>query len=92
MNAGDMSHLRQPILAGVGAILFDARLSVAGFNPPKLVTLGNVPFGKPAPNGYLRAARACGVTLLRPWRWTALAAARAAGVVVVAVGGRTVLT
>ncbi|WP_203723627.1 HAD-IA family hydrolase, partial [Actinoplanes teichomyceticus] len=38
--------------------LATARLSAAGITPPVLVTVEDVPAGKPAPDGYLRAAAA----------------------------------
>lgn len=67
-----------------------ARLGAAGFTPPILVTPVDVPRGKPAPDGFLEAARRCGVP---PERCLAiedspggLAAARASGAVVVNVG------
>ena len=69
-----------------------ARLGAATIDPPLLVTLEDVEHGKPAPDGYLHGARSCGVA---PTRALAvedsapgIAAARSAGTVVVAVGGR----
>ena len=58
----------------------------------QLVTLEDVEHGKPAPDGYLHGARSCGVAPTRALvvedSASGLAAARSAGTVVVAVGGR----
>ena len=68
-----------------------ARLGAAGLDPPVIVSRDDVERGKPHPEGYLLGARRLGV---EPRCAAAvedsapgLAAARAAGVVVVAVGG-----
>ncbi|MBG0567187.1 HAD-IA family hydrolase [Actinoplanes aureus] len=41
--------------------LAQARLGAAGITPPLLVTVEDVPRGKPAPDGYLHAAASLGV-------------------------------
>ena len=68
-----------------------ARLGAAGLDPPVVVSRDDVERGKPHPDGYLLGARRLGV---EPRCAAAvedsapgLAAARAAGTVVVAVGG-----
>lgn len=79
------------VVTNAGARLARARLGAAGIEPPLCVTFDDVEHGKPHPDGYLLGARRLGA---EPWQVAAvedsasgLAAARAAGTVVVAVGG-----
>ncbi|MFC7528638.1 HAD-IA family hydrolase [Actinoplanes sp. GCM10030250] len=41
--------------------LATARLTAAGITPPLLVTIDDIPHGKPAPDGYLHAASLLGI-------------------------------
>ena len=70
-----------------------ARLGAAGFAPSLLVAFEDVEHGKPAPDGYIQGSQRCGAvpaqTLAVEDSEPGLAAARAAGTVVAAVGGRT---
>lgn len=71
-------------------LLAAARLGASGITPPELVTFFDVPAGKPAPHGYLEAARRLGVRidhcLAVEDSPSGLAAARAAGATAVDVG------
>lgn len=75
------------------ARLAHARLGAAGIRPETLITYDDVPRGKPAPDGYLLAAGRLGVDPARAVAVedsaSGLAAARAAGTIVAAVGGAT---
>ena len=79
------------VVTNADARLARARLGAAGIEPPLCVTFDDVEHGKPHPDGYLLGSRRLGA---EPWQVAAvedsasgLAAARAAGTVVVAVGG-----
>ena len=86
-------HIPWGVVTNAPRRLALARLSAATIDPPLLVTLEDVAHGKPAPDGYLHAVRSCGATPARTLAVedsaSGLAAARSAGTVVVAVGGRS---
>ncbi|WP_119715366.1 HAD family hydrolase [Propionibacterium ruminifibrarum] len=70
-----------------------ARLGAAGIEPPVIVSFDDVEHGKPHPEGYLLGARRLGVeprqAVCVEDSAPGLTAARAAGMVTVAVGGAT---
>ena len=88
----DAHHIPWGVVTNAPRRLALARLGAATIDPPLLVTLEDVEHGKPAPDGYLHGARSCGVAPTRALvvedSASGLAAARSAGTVVVAVGGR----
>jgi beta-phosphoglucomutase-like phosphatase (HAD superfamily) len=49
------------VVTGAGTRLARTRLRAAGIDPPLLVSLDDVPAGKPAPDGFLLAAARLGV-------------------------------
>ncbi|HEY8556629.1 MAG TPA: HAD-IA family hydrolase [Actinomycetes bacterium] len=49
------------VVTGAGTRLARSRLRAAGIDPPLLVSLDDVPAGKPAPDGFLLAAARLGV-------------------------------
>jgi HAD superfamily hydrolase (TIGR01509 family) len=49
------------VVTGAGTLLARRRLRAAGIDPPLLVSLDDVPAGKPAPDGFLLAAARLGV-------------------------------
>ena len=86
---------RWAIVTSASRTLATTRLAVAGLIvPDALVTAEAVVDGKPAPDGYLAAARALGVAAAECLAFedapAGLQAARAAGAVVVAVAGAAV--
>ena len=89
----DTHHIPWGVVTNAPRRLALARLSAATIDPPLLVTLEDIAHGKPAPDGYLHAVRSCGATPARTLAVedsaSGLAAARSAGTVVVAVGGRS---
>jgi len=49
------------VVTSADKVLADLRLRAAGIHPPLLITVDDVRFGKPDPEGYLMAARRLGV-------------------------------
>jgi sugar-phosphatase len=85
-----LGDARWAVVTSCGRELAAKRLAAAGLaTPPVLVASGDVPRGKPAPDGYLRAAQLCGAApascLVFEDAPPGIAAARAAGCRVVAV-------
>ena len=87
----DAQGLPWAVVTNAHRRLARARLGAAGIEPPVIVAFDDVEQGKPHPEGYLLGARRLGA---EPHQAAAvedsapgLAAARAAGMVVVAVGG-----
>lgn len=79
----DRRGLPWAVVTSADGRLAKARLNAAGITPPVLVTIDDIPAGKPDPAGYLRAAELLGVPpescLVVEDAEVGLRAARAAG-------------